>query len=108
MRGRGDDVDLAQARCAPRRPARSAPSRVPGGTTFGKMRVGRPNFFSRPVAQLRVSGFRHWEVEAMVNSATREPHSAQWMKSGMKSRQSAASSKLGRGLLLAPATGTAC
>ena len=31
----------------------------------------------------------------MVNSATREPHSAQWMKSGMKSRQSAASSNSG-------------
>ena len=77
-------------------PGRSAPSLVPGGTTFGNMRAGRPNFFSRPVAQLRVSGLRHCEVEAMVNSATREPHSAQWMKSGMNSRQSAASSRSGR------------
>ena len=31
----------------------------------------------------------------MVNSATRAPHSAQWMKSGMNSRQSAASSSSG-------------
>ena len=37
----------------------------------------------------------------MVNSATREPHSAQWMKSGMNSRQSAASSSSGVSCLAA-------
>src|SRR5689334_20184124 len=57
-------------------PARSTPRQVPGGTILGKMRAGNLSFLSRPVAQLRVSGFRHWEVEAMVNSTTREPHSA--------------------------------
>src|ERR1051325_7522278 len=58
-------------------PGRSRPRFEPGGTISGKMRAGRPNFFRSPVAQSRVSGFRHWEVEAMVNSATSEPHSAQ-------------------------------
>ena len=37
----------------------------------------------------------HWVVVPLVNSTTREPHSAQWMKSGMSSSTSAASSMPG-------------
>ena len=78
MGGRGDHVDLAEAG-----PVRDAGAQRPepgaGRNDLRKKCVGRPKFFSRPVAQLRVSGCMHWVVVPLVNSTTREPHSAQWI-----------------------------
>src|SRR5206468_1085081 len=52
---------------------RSGPSTIPGATIVPSIFAGRPNFWTRSYAQVRVIGSSIWLVLASVNSLTLMP-----------------------------------